>query len=1001
MNNDNISFENAYKNLNLEQKSAVDTIEGPVMVVAGPGTGKTQTITLRIANIIKKTDANPRNILALTFTESGVLAMRQRLTSLIGATGTGVGIYTFHGFCAEVIHDNPDLFIRESQGDPLGDLEKVTIITNILTKQKPKILRPKGAPDHYVLSILSAISTLKREGIDPVEFEKILQNEEQVLALSESEIKKSEIVLRQRKLDKQLELSTLYAEYQSHLASINSFDFDDMINVVINALKNDENLLLTYQERYQYILIDEYQDTNSSQNELALLLSSHWGESANLFVTGDPDQAIMRFQGASIANQLTFIEHYPKAKVITLKENYRSTQTILDAADDLISHNQLRINDVVAGIDPHLHSQSQENFPIQSLVLDSGTDEISYLAKDIKERIGDGVDPSNIVIIYRNNRDALVLSSALNYLSVPFAIQGTSDVLTDPFVVDYLTILKAVEKIRSRIEDVDLFTVLNFPCFRLNPLDVLRLSRLANKNHSHLWDIISDDSIIIEAKLDNPSLFIEVRNQFSTWQTIDASSPLIVTCDKIFIESGYREYLLSSGYSNQSLLNLAALFDLIKHLTSKNPGIKIAEFLNNIDIMQRHSIRLDTELSSSRGCVTLTTAHKSKGLEWDYVYIYKCADRVWGNNKRPELLPLPSSIIRNNRIEEKDRNEEERCLFYVALTRAKRHLTLTRANRYTQATKQREISASIFLTEIESSLITERAVEVVSKPLVSLPKSSLSIDERAFLSPLVKKLELSPTSLNLYLKCPYRFKIEKVIGLPELKKPHLSYGTAIHKTLEHYYHTVKEDSSSPSLATTLDYFKEALSKEFLSETDFIVWHRAGVDVLTAYLSGLSSPTPPLYLEHKIRANLDNYTITGTLDRIEWLDPKDHSIRVIDYKTGKAKTIGEIRGETQNSEGELLRQLIFYRLLIDRDPRLSRLKFGEAVLDFVTEPLENNKSGIRKLSITTEEVIGLEKMIIEIMQKINNLEFPRTTNHKHCESCPLSTHCYPNGIPIAV
>ena len=381
-------FTLAYKQLNVEQKKAVDTIDGPVMLVAGPGTGKTQTLALRIANILQKTDTPASSILALTYTESGARAMKARLTSMIGPEAYYANISTFHAFCIEVIKDNPGIFTLNPAVEPLSDLEKLKLIYGLIDTSPLTLLRPLGAPRLYVKDILGAISDLKREGVDPDELEEMLEIEELFLKSEDAtELKKSERDKRQHNLAKNRELNLLYRKYQQALIDSDSFDFEDMISSVVDAFKSNEDLLFSCQEKYLYILVDEYQDSNSAQNELMLLLAKYWGDKANIFVTGDPDQSIMRFQGASIENQLSFIKVYPEATVITLKQNYRSSQTILDAADSLISHNNLRIGDVVPGVDPHLVSQIGAGEQIGIAELSGSTAETIYIAEDIKSKI--------------------------------------------------------------------------------------------------------------------------------------------------------------------------------------------------------------------------------------------------------------------------------------------------------------------------------------------------------------------------------------------------------------------------------------------------------------------------------------------------------------------------------------------------------------------------------------------------------------------------------------
>jgi len=334
-NNQDKIFTEKYSILNKEQKQAVDTIDGPVMIIAGPGTGKTTTLTMRIANILKNTDTSPDSILALTFTQSGVKAMREYLRSIIGTTAYYVNIHTFHSFCTELININPDIFEKEESIKVLSDLERIQLIKNVLNSLDLEILKPFNAPDLYLKDISSSITSLKQENISPKDFENLIYESQKNLD-NEIEInprtKKpyTKFTKKQKEIDKQKELLTVYKEFLKQIKEIKRIDFEDMINIVVDKMKRDENFRLSLQEKYLYVLVDEYQDTNSSQNEIIKYLTLDV-EEPNVFVVGDDDQAIYRFQGASLENILNFKELFPNAIVIALQSNYRSSNTIIEA----------------------------------------------------------------------------------------------------------------------------------------------------------------------------------------------------------------------------------------------------------------------------------------------------------------------------------------------------------------------------------------------------------------------------------------------------------------------------------------------------------------------------------------------------------------------------------------------------------------------------------------------------------------------------------------------
>lgn len=1009
-------FDSAYKKLNNEQRLAVDTIEGPVMLVAGPGTGKTQTLALRIANIIRQTDTPASSILALTYTESGARAMKSRLTDMIGSEAYYANISTFHAFCQGVIKDNPDVFTLNPASEPLSDLEKLKLIRQLINTSSLSLLRPTGSPYHYAGAILTAISDLKREGIDPNEFDELLIAEDLFLKSDAAEeLKKTEITKRQRNLAKNQELNILFRKYQQVLHDEGSFDFEDMIMNVVDAFKQNEDLLLACQEKYLYILVDEYQDTNSAQNELMLLLAKYWGDAANVFVTGDPDQSIMRFQGASIENQLSFVKAYPNAKVITLKQNYRSTQNILDLADSLITHNNLRINDVVKNIDPHLISQIGAGDKVATAELSGNTAEVIFIAESIKSKIAAGVSPSDIAVIYHKNFEATMIADILSKYAIDYTVQGGANVLADPTVRNFIKILKVIYEMRESQEDEDLFTILHYDIFDIDPLDVLKIARSAGDTRLTLFDVLGNPDSLASLKLTSRKQIDETFTKLKDWSAIDANKTFVEFFEDVLNKSGYLNWILDEGQqfkaqvkgANHRLAKINTLFDEVKRMNRADHNLDLKGFIENLNIMDESHIRIEeSNYGVSRDAITLTTAHKSKGLEWEHVYIYKAIDGNWGNNKKAELITLPETLLKNVKPSDKEKNEDERRLFYVAMTRAKSSLTITRAKTYSSYGKSQEASPTMFLEELSPKLLenldTTHIEEMAHKHLETILGSQAAPDtsasEQAYLQDIVDNFKLAATSLNSYLFCAYKFKLDKLLKVPHAKKAHLTFGTAIHRALEKFYLKFKDDVVAPSLEYLLSEFRSSLTGSVITKDDLAVYLKKGEEVLTAYFNlNQSHFSLPLATEKNLRANLGNIELTGKLDRLEWSDKASKLVRVVDYKTGKPKTMGQIEGTTQDSDGELRRQLEFYKLLIDSDPSLN-YKFGEGMLDFVEEPGLKGKSGERRFQVTNEQIDELKQTILATMSSIRSLSFPRTTDLKKCEKCYFLDHCYPGGLP---
>src|SRR3989338_4645729 len=433
-------FKELYQQLNSEQKLAVDTIEGPVMVIAGPGTGKTQILTLRVANILLKTQINPGNILALTFSESGAATMRRRLAEIIGPAAYQVRIATFHGFCNELIQTCPDDFPRVIARQPSNEIRQIKLLQSIIDSIHLEFLKTFSEPYFYLTDVRRSISQLKKEGIGPEEYERQIKKQTQEFTDSEDlyydsgryQVKmKGKYSDLKRQLDKNQELAKIYLAYQDALAEAKLYDYDDMILEVAQALAQNSDRLLRLQERFQYFLVDEHQDTNNAQNKVLELLSSFYDQ-PNLFVVGDEKQAIFRFQGASLENFLYFKKLYPTARLITLEEKYRSSQLILDSAESVLSGNK------------KLQARKDHpNAPIRLFVFSKSDVESYAIVEDVKRKIGAGVPSHEIVVLFRDNRDALPLMAMFEKSGVPFSVESDQDILSDLDIQKLIRILRA------------------------------------------------------------------------------------------------------------------------------------------------------------------------------------------------------------------------------------------------------------------------------------------------------------------------------------------------------------------------------------------------------------------------------------------------------------------------------------------------------------------------------------------------------------------------------
>lgn len=993
-------FNKNYSQLNPNQKLAVDTTEGPLMVIAGPGTGKTQVLTLRIANILRKHDISPDSIIALTFTEAATQEMRRRLIDLIGQAGYFVQISTFHSFCQSVIMENPDRFIINETTQQLTDLERVQIIQDIITQNSFELIKPLNAPFLYLKAILSSLQNLKREGITPSKFKQTLKQEQQ--ALDSSDISKTQLKSRQRDLDKNLELLKVYRLYQRRLQKRGRFDFEDMINLVTEKFTTDSDLLLSYQEKINYILVDEYQDTNSSQNQLVFKLASYWKDKANLFVVGDPHQSIFRFQGASLENTKQFIDHFPQATLINLDLNYRSTQTILDSAHQLITSSPSK-NPLTSS--SQLKSKTKlKNQPVHLAEFTHSIFEDAFIIQDIKKKITAGVRPKDIAVIARYNQDLIDFSQSLKKAGIPFVIQGGGDVLETPLIKQLILLLTVIHQTPHQHTDNELFTLLNLDFLHTDPFQVLKFAKQASDSHQHLATF---------ALSLPPKKFPQISKfflQLSHWQKESANKTLLDFLQTLFQESGFLNHLLKQPDSIHQLNILNTFFDQAKAMSYAYSNLNLTSFLDNLHTLQQQSVRVPLQpLDINSDTVTLTTAHKAKGLEWSNVYIYRCADKKWGNSRSYQLLKLPSEILEFHSTE--DPNQEERRLFYVSFTRSKQNLTITSSSQYQTDTGTRPSLPSLFISDLPPSGVRHLKTTTFENKNKNLLKEffspsdsqNLPSSEKKYLQAIIQEFKLSVTALNTYLDCPYKFKLNNLYRIPRTKETYLAFGTAVHQALEDFHSRYQQTKRLPSKKYFLTQFEKALQKEILIPEEYKSRLKYGQKVLGDYYDFHQDDFKPAFKVEShfgysaySKCYLDDIPLIGKVDRID-KHSSTNTVNIIDYKTGAPKTKGQIAGTTKDSTGSLKRQLVFYQLLSQLDKRFPH-SVNQVELDFVEAPHKKQKSGRTPFKISPQEVTKLKKTIKETMSQIRAFNFSRTQDYSHCQRCEFRDHCWPNGIP---
>lgn len=983
------TFQKLYSGLNSEQKRAVDTIEGPVMVIAGPGTGKTSILTLRIANILQRLDTSPDSILALTFTESGVYSMRQKLVGIIGAAAYRVNIFTFHGFANSIIESYPEYFPRIVGGSNAPEVEQLKILEKIFEEGSFEIIKPFGNIFYYVRPALSSIRSLKRENVSPEEFLMLTEKEEKSLLSTEDLYHekgkykgemKGVYKTALKKIEKNKELAVVYERYEKALAKQRLYDFEDMIVETIKALKNNPDLLLILQEEYQYVLADEHQDANNAQNSILELISG-FHENPNLFIVGDEKQAIYRFQGASLENFLYFKRKYPDATLITLKDNYRSTQKILDSAHTLIQGNSIADESLRV----ELQAKGQGTGELITLhQFQNPDEEMRFITEDIEKRIAGGAEPRSIAVLYRDNMDAMAIIRFLERTSIPFAIFSDDDILGDANISKLMLLLRSVN---SFGDEESISKLIFTDVFGLAPLDGYRLLSYRTKNKLNLFDVLRSSEHLERAGVSDETKVKDFFAQLEHFAKLAKNKPLLPSLETIIREALFIPYLLSLPESLSALEKLDSLLNSVKSLVESKKDAKLSDFIDFVDTLVLHGGRLArSKRQTFENRVSLMTAHRSKGLEFDTVYITGVTDGKWGNKRSVEHFSLP---IEGRTVLTDDGDEDERRLFYVAITRARKEVIATFAQ--TDAGGKQKIRSQFVEEIISLTKPGEYTFADSSHPILTEPKPhGPDMKDAEYLRKLFLEQGMNVTALNNYIVCPWQYFFENLIRIPHAPEKHQMYGIAVHAALREEIEKIRK-GEKPSKQYLLDAFERNLARQPLSTDEFDESKKKGLASLAGYFDEHKNEWDVEMIPELSIAgvsielgNGENLLLRGQIDR---LDIDGSRATVVDYKTGAVKSRKDILGETKSSEGSIKRQLDFYRLLLDLHDD-GKYVMEQGRIEFI-EPNPSGQYKSESFEITAEDRKNIENLVREKALEIYNVSFWDTfCDDPKCEYCPL-------------
>lgn len=987
-------FARTYAALNPDQRRAVETIEGPVMCVAGPGTGKTQVVALRVANILQRTQMGPGNILCLTFSNSGAAAMRERLRALIGPNAYGIRVLTIHAFAQSIIEDNASVFEAWSAREQISDLERVREMNKIIDQLLPhsELLNPKD-PYSKNSDLIARISDVKREGKTQEDLHRVAEDYDREMASKSREGTKAheKNLLAARKFR---DFIKVFTAYQEMLDRTGRYDYDDMILHVIRALTEEDWLLQGLQEKYQYVLVDEFQDTNGAQYRLIELLTTYANvhHEPNLFVVGDDDQAIYRFQGANLMNMLSFHLRFPSAPVIPLVKSYRSTQPILDAARSLIECNEERLVGKIDGLEKNLTAATSESGAVPVFLhAASNTAEPWLIADLVAERIAQGVSPDEIAILTWKNDELFPMLDVLRARGIPVLITGKDDLLSHPFVRQAVTVLRALEETVG--EDGRLAAALGCSCFHVHPVDLARLRHRARAEKTTFFAQLMDESLgtvvpLLDAQtlIRARDLLLDLRARVASRTALETVEYALRGCGFIAIADGNAD----ADVDPKDLAALEAFFSYVRAHCLERRQCTLSDLLSDIRLYDDPAyaqVRLTYALPHlTTAGVRLMTAHQSKGLEFHTVILTNFRDGHWDRRVRRSGVALPEHLLFGWEKEQKqfEQHQDERRVAFVAMTRAKRELLFTCPREITVGQKARAVSPSGFLAQMRGVREEEGVLRDPARASLLLLQRAHPIDGalRGYIEERLKTFMLSATSLNRFLRDPREFLLVDLLEQPEefdegtIRR--INYGKAVHWSLRQWAIARKEGRLA-----TLEHFLDAFAWYLRERTILTDSQRSsllglGGDALPHYFAKrLQHSSPFLHaVEHEYKAYIDDVPVKGKIDRIDRLSDISSVATVIDYKAGKGKSESEIRGDAEEGgvsrvdNGDHFRQLVLYALLLEKaEPLLEPRSFA---LEYIGERGEDPLT--RSFTVSSAEKESLRRLLKEVWAKVNALDF---------------------------
>jgi DNA helicase-2/ATP-dependent DNA helicase PcrA len=974
--------------LNPEQKKAIEHKSGPLLIIAGAGTGKTTVITERIKYLIKENIARPEEILALTFTDKAAKEMEDRVDRMMPYGYTQMWISTFHTFCDHLLRQEGISIGLNPNFKLMTEAESVLFLKKHLFKLDLEYFRPLGSPNKFLEALLAHFSRLADEDITPAEYlkfanslakatnNKASRNSQKIRDFSGEDILENK---------KTLELANAYEQYSNLKLKEGVLDFADLISQVLVLLRSRKNVLKRYQNQFKYVLVDEFQDTNYAQNELAVLLS---GNKQNITVVADDDQAIYRWRGAALSNVIQFRNNFPKATIITLVKNYRSTQAILDSAYKMIQNNNPNRLEIVENINKKLVSERKiAGKPIELILTDRVDEEAEKIARKIKEVIKNGkYKYSDIAILVRANNHAQPITIALTRNKIPYQFLGPSYLYQQEEIKDLIAYFKVLYNLD---DSVSLYRILNMEIFDLGARDINRLLSEARKKTWSLFDALEHVEEIDLPDQAREKVKKIVKMILRHLARIKRDPPGQILYYFLLDAGLLKTYLdIKTEKDEKEANNIAKFFDRIKAFETLNPDANIYSVVDWLDLqMEMGDSPLVSEIDFKEiNAVNILTVHASKGLEFPVVFMVNLVRDRFPTRERREKIPLNEQLIKEVIPQENHHLQEERRLFYVGATRARDLLFFTASRFYADGKREKKISPFVFeaMPELVKKIETEKEVKQLS--FIDAVKDYQQVfDEQPTTNNEPFRIErISYSQLQSFDICPLHFRARFLLNLPTPQTAPLSFGSSVHNAFYCFYDTLLRGKKQ-TLSDFLNLLQASWISEGYSDKSYEKKMFAlGEKIIKNYYKKMFNPKNlPISLELPFsfflkRNNGKNpIKIVGKIDRINKLS--NGKIEIIDYKTGSSKGMSDFNYALQLGVYALAATEVEDQIL-KRKPEDIRV-----TLLYLEEGIKKSED------MTAERIDKIREMILKKIEQIEASDF-KCSGSILCNNCEYKILC---------